>query len=213
MRYATQDFLAFSRAQHAQHDYEPDPRRLAHLLDIQIITGRTNRGSAGPPAVIQLARDLHVARRRFTLLHEINHVLMQRAGLERDVAAEVDEEDADAHIEAVVNHAAAQMILPDPMVNIVCGMYGDTPEAIFNLAVAGQASLPAALHRWVSRDPDAYRAAFITSGSYVAHVGTCNSRLPFWRFDRIPEVALAVPDAELRQVPRRQAAVLGTVAW
>ncbi|GAA5504279.1 hypothetical protein Dxin01_04048 [Deinococcus xinjiangensis] len=212
-RDATHTFLAYSRHEHARFDYEPDPERLAHLLGIRIISGRTNEATHGPPSIIQLARDLHVGRRRFTLLHEINHVLMQRIGLEEAVAAEVDEDDSDAHIEAVVNHAAGQMILPDPLVNIVHGMYGDTPEAVLNLALAGKASVPASMHRFIGRDPEAYLGAFMTSGSYIAHVATCNIGLPFHRYERVPEVHLVLPQARLLTVPRRLDVQLGVVGW
>lgn len=211
MREATAQFLAASDREHAKFDYEPDPRKLAELMGIRVIPGTKNKASKGPPALIQIARDLHVARWRFTLLHEINHVIAQREGLEDAIAAEVDEEDAEHHLEAVMNHGAARMIMPDPLVNIVQRMYGNTPEAIVNLAIAGQASLPAALHRFISSDVEAQRAAFITSGSYIAHVATCNTRLPFWRYERVPEIGLVLPEAKLFAVPKRLATCVGLV--
>lgn len=87
MREATHEFLRRLVADHKKINYCTDPYKAAALKGIRIIKGCSNRASAGPPAVIVLAEDHYVERSRFTIFHEINHVEMQRFGLEEAIAA------------------------------------------------------------------------------------------------------------------------------
>lgn len=209
MREATWAYLTSIEHEHERCGYETDPWRLANAAGIHVIPGKQNRGSAGPPSVITLAHDLYLPRQRYTLHHEISHVLMQRLDLEDAIAEEVDPEDANAHIEAVTNYAASLLLMPRPLVEAAVFQEGDSPAAILQLAQLAQASLPAAMRRYVYADPDARRAAFVTSGSYIADVASCNCRLPFWRYDRIPEVTLQHPEVSATSLSRGR--VLGVV--
>ena len=211
MRTATFEFLKKLQATHAKHDYTPDPYELATREGIQIIKGRQNQASAGPPAVIILTEDRYMARRRFTMAHEFGHVEMQRLGLEDAIAAEVDPDDADTHIEAVANFGAGLLLMPEPMVLEILKEHRRTPQAILALAKKGRVSLSAAMRRFVSFDLEAELAAFATSGSYIADTATCNRALPFYRYDRVPEVGLMLPDAALMAVTPCK--VLGVVTW
>jgi len=211
MRDATFAYLNRLVAEHKKIGYTTDPYRAAALKGIRIIKGDSNCASAGPPAVIVLTEDRYLARQRFTIFHEINHVEMQRYELEDAIAAEVDEDDADAHIEAVANFGAGLMLMPEPMIRNVLREYGHTPEAVLKLMGVGRVSLPAAMRRYVSHDLEAERAAFITSGTYIADTATCGRALPFIRYDRVPEVQTVVPDASLMVVSPKK--VLGVVSW
>jgi len=161
--------------------------------------------------VITLAEDSYFERNRFTVAHEINHVQMQRYDLEDAIAAEVDPEDADAHIEAVANFGAALLLMPEPMVAKVLAKYGHTPKAVIALSRLGRVSLSASMRRYVSADLEAERAAFITSGPYIADVATCGRGLPFYRYDRVPEVQIVLPDAALLVVAPKT--IIGVVSW
>lgn len=212
MRDATAAFLAFLRDEHARCSHETDPQRLAERLGIRVVHGRGNHASAGPPAVIVLGPDAYLARRRFTLHHEIAHVLMQRAGLEQAIEEEVDQEDADVHVEAVANYGGGVLLLPDPLVNRTVRRYGETARAVLELSKLSGSSLAVALRRYVHLDEDASRAAFVMSGSYVADVAAHNYLLPFWRYDRLPEPHISVENLSMAPVAgsRRRIGVLTT---
>ena len=211
MRDATRSFLSYVESEHARQDHQHDPWALAQGLGIRVIPGTLNRGSAGPPAVITLARDASKTRQRFTLHHEISHVLMQRLGLEDDILAEVDEDDADEHLERVTDYAASLLLMPAPMVEQLVLAHDHAPALIPDLALRAQASLAAAMRRYVYADADAHRAAFVVHGSYIADVAACNYRLPFWLYDRVPEVTLAHP--EVAAVSVGQGRLLGVMSW
>ena len=211
MRDATRSFLSYIASEHARHDHQHDPWTLAHDLGIRVIPGKQNRGSAGPPAVITLARDTSKPRQRYTLHHEISHVLMQRAGLETDILAEVDEEDSEDHLERVTDYAASLLLMPAPLVEQLVHQHGHAPVLIPELARVAQASLAAAMRRYVYADADAHRAAFVTSGSYIADVAACNYWLPFWLYDRVPEVTLSHP--EVAALSLGTGKLLGVVSW
>jgi hypothetical protein len=55
------------------------------------------------------------------------------------------------------------------------------------------------------------RGAFVTHGNHISDLSAYDMRLPFWRLDRVPEVALHHPEVALVSLGRRQA--LGVVAW
>ena len=211
MRDATRTFLSYIALEHARHSHQHDPWILAYDLGIRVIPGRQNRGSAGPPAVITLARDASRPRQRYTLHHEISHVLMQRADLENDILAEVDEDDAENLLERVADHAASLLLMPAPLVERLVEQHGHAPVLIPELAREAQASLPAAMRRYVYADADAHRAAFVSSGSYIADAASCNYWLPFWLYDRVPEVTLAHP--EVAALSLGHGKLLGVVSW
>ncbi|MFC6592373.1 ImmA/IrrE family metallo-endopeptidase [Deinococcus lacus] len=203
MRDATLAAIAFALAEHARTGFETDPERLGHLLGVRFIPGTEARASNGPPSIVTLPKDAYAPRQRFTTHHELGHILVQRSGLEDDIRAEVSEEDSEAHLELVVNFIAALLVMPQPLVRAIHDEHGDTPQSILALAQAARVSLPAAMHRWVSHDLGACRAAFLTSGSYISHIATCNAWLPFWRYDRVPELETCLPDVRMATAPNR----------
>lgn len=101
--------------------------------------------------------------------------------------------------------------MPEPMVNSALKDHGHKPGAIITLAKTARVSLPAAMRRYVSFDLSAERAAFITSGPYIADVATCGRGLPFYRYDRVPGVQIVLPDAALQTVSPKK--IMGVVSW
>lgn len=211
MRDATLSAIVFVLAQHAHVGFETDPRRLADLWGIRFILGSEARATNGPPSIVTLPWYQYTPGQRFTAHHEIAHILVQRSGMEEAIRAEVSEDVAEAHLEAVVNHIAALLVMPQPLVVGVTRAFGETPQAVLNVAERARVSLPAALYRWVSHDPHAERAAFMTSGNYISHIATCNTRLPFWRYDCVPEPEHWVPDLRLVRIPAKQHSRIGVL--
>ncbi|GGO32592.1 ImmA/IrrE family metallo-endopeptidase [Deinococcus humi] len=202
MRDASHAALAYAAKIHAQHGYETCPERLCAALGIRVIPGRENRAVNGPPSIITLRQDRYAPRQKFTMHHEIAHVLIQRAGLEDAVLNEVDGDDANEHLEAVASHMGAALLMPASLVRQAIRDWGDRPEAILRIQQGSGASFPAALVRYVTHDLEASRGAFATSGSYVAHAASINMR-PIYRYDRVPDPRASFPEAALLSIPNR----------
>jgi hypothetical protein len=202
MRDASQSALAYAAKSHAQHDHKTCPERLCAVLGIRIIPGLQNRAVNGPPSIITLKRDRYAPRQKFTMHHEIAHVLIQRAGLEDAVLSEVDSDSAQEHLEAVASHMGAALLMPDSLVRQSVRDWGDKPEALPSIQQGSGASFPAALLRYVTHNLEASRGAFATSGSYVAHAASINMR-PIFRYALIPDARASFPEAELLSLPNR----------
>lgn len=113
------------------------------------------------------------------------------------------------HIELLMNEGAGRLLMPLHDLEAATREHGDTPRAILHLAEVSGASLPVALRRWVRQDWNESRAAFEIEGNYVQDVTAWNARLPFWKWDRVPDVALEHPDLMLLGLG--QGRVLGTL--
>ncbi|ALW89651.1 hypothetical protein AUC44_12685 [Deinococcus actinosclerus] len=130
MRTATHVAIQFALNEHQRAEWTTNPERLCWALGIRVIPGRRSSAHAGPPAIITLAREHYAPRQKFTIHHEIAHILIQRAGLEDDILAEVDEDDAHQHLEAVTNYIASLLVMPDVMIRHALDTYGQHPETI-----------------------------------------------------------------------------------
>lgn len=157
MRDASHAAIAYAVQQHARHDHETCPERLCAALGIRVIPGQENRAVDGPPSIITLRRDRYAPRQRFTMHHEIAHILIQRAGLEDAVLGEVDSDDAEGHLEAIASHIGAALLMPEPLVRASMRDWGDRPEVILSIQQGSGASFSAALLRYVTHDLQASR--------------------------------------------------------
>lgn len=145
-------------------------------------------------------------------MHELAHVLLERSGIEAEVIRQAGSRaEAMPYIEGMCHHAAGLLQMPAPLLHEATRKYGSHAKAIVHLHQNSAASLPSAMRRWVYDDPAAHRAAFTTSGSYIADAVTCNVYLPFWKLDRVAEVTLAHPEVQAVSIGRRQ--LLGVVSW
>lgn len=203
MRDATATALAYARHQHALTGYEPDPERLCARWGIRVIPGRDNYATHGPPSIISQTPDHYAPRQRFTIFHEMSHVLIQRAGLEEAVKAEVGEEDGEAHLELVVNHMAGLLLMPDPLVQDAVQRYGLTPEAVLEIQSAARASFAAASRRFVGANEDALTTVFLSGAAYVLDVASSDPYNRLYRYDRLPDARAMFPDAALLTLPDR----------
>nr|WP_255520342.1 hypothetical protein [Deinococcus sp. DB0503] len=156
--------------------------------------------------------------RTFVKMHEISHALLRDSGIEQELQWQCDSpEEFLAQVEAYCNYGAAQLQMPNPLLDRATRRYGLTPGAVLHLAEAAGTTIPIAMRRVVygRLEPDAHRAAFLTQRSYVKDVASANVPLEFSVGSRVPEIALEVPTAKLKRVPEAYGSrmTLGTVAW
>lgn len=211
-------FLEFVDRVHARHNYESDFWKLAASLGIPVALGPYNSTVSLPRTVITLEETIYHSERTFVKMHEISHALLRDSGIEEELAHLCDSpEEFRAQIEAYCNFGAGQIQMPNPLLDEALSRYGVSPGAVLHLAEASGASIAVAMRRLVfgSLEPDAHRAAFVTKGRYVRDVASANIPLTFSVGTRVPEIALEVPSAKLRQVPDSfgTGLTLGTVAW
>ncbi|AFZ67539.1 ImmA/IrrE family metallo-endopeptidase [Deinococcus peraridilitoris] len=197
------DFLNYVQTEHQRTGYETDPQALCRKLNIEYRIGGKNMAYGGDPAFIYVKRDENGPRRLFNSAHEIIHVLMARGGYKTLIQHEHAclGKKIKEHIEQLVNFGAAQLIMPHPLLTEAHRRFGDTPAAIIYLTTHSGASIEAAMRRWAWQDITERRAAFLTYGSYVHDITSCNYQLPFWLYDRIPEPHVVFEEAKLLCLP------------
>ena len=189
--------LDFGADLQAKHDYPRTPAAFARAVNIRLIPGTEDSSNAGPPAIITYNKRYGLNYRRFTLWHEIAHVLAHRGGYDRLIRHYHTGVDPRRHLEQIINHAAGRLLMPGPELHRVRRVYGETPEAVLALASSSGASAGAAMRRWAWQDVSEYRAAFIAQGNYIEDATACRARLPFRRRERVPELHLADPALSL----------------
>ena len=197
---------------HRRYNFETDFHALADAMGIRVAPGRYNLAAPGRPPLIMLRAEEYAPRRNFSGHHEIGHLMLKQCGVEVELIRRAESpEEAVAYIEAFADLAASLLLMPRPLLEEAHRLHGDGPAAVAHLMQGGRASLAAAMRRYVYADLDAQRAAFVVSGSYVSDAAACNLWLPIWRYDRVPEIQMQMPDAELLMLGGRR--VLGTVAF
>ncbi|MFC3834754.1 MULTISPECIES: ImmA/IrrE family metallo-endopeptidase [Deinococcus] len=211
MRDCTQGAVAYALREHARTGHLTDPERLAHALGVRVVPGARNAASHGPPSVITLRRDQYAPRQRFTMHHELAHILIQRAGLQDGIRSEVDDDEAAAHLEAVTNHIASLLVMPDPMIRVALDTFGLTPETVLLVRDAGRVSLAAAMRRVIHAQEQS-ATAWVSAGPYVLDVTSSDPYNRLTRYQRLPDARAALPDAALLALPG-EARLLGVVGW
>lgn len=209
MQYATAEAVAFAEQEHAKTDYLLSPEEFAARLGVRVIIGRENFATDGPPAIISQTPDSYAPRQRFTIFHELAHVLVQRSGLEADVMAEVDPEDAEVHLEAVINHITGVLLIPDSLIRHYVTRYGFTPEALFHIRIEAGASLAATIRRGATWEPERQATIFVATERYILDVASCDPWNRIRRYDRIPDARAAFPQADLLSLVSLKARTLG----
>ena len=192
----------------------PTPARLARDLGIRLIYDSVAGSHGGPPSVVTLPLGLPVSLERQMLAHEIGHVFMQRAGLERELRAQWDAvgpETFRMHNETIARHLAGLILIPTPLRLRAERRYGVTPTAALQLVRATGVELRDVLDRLVYIDPDACRGAFVTCGKILTQLKTNNVWVDKSQYDRVHEIAELMPGAALRSIAPQQ--VLGLGSW
>lgn len=212
------DFLQFVDQVHAQHGYEADFWRLTASLNIPVAPGPFNSTVSLPRTVITLEEGVYHSNRTYVKMHEISHALLRDSGIEQELEWHCDSpEEFKAQVEAFCNYGAAQLQMPNPLLDAALSRDGLTPEAVLYLADKAETTVPIAMRRVVygRLEPDAHRAALVTQRSYVKDLASANVPLDFSVGTRVPEIALTVPTAKLKRLPEAYGTglTLGVVAW
>lgn len=197
-----QDFIEFVRALQKHAKYEAHSYKLAKALGMRVRIGLTNYAvpAADSRPIIVLSPwyfggDNDVTR------HEIGHVMLYWSGLERLIVQEYGLEEGMQIIERLCQQAVAFLRITQPMVDKAIRRYKVSARAVAYLQKLTGANPQTCLDRLIYDDPSAERAGFITSGKYISGIASCNVRLPFWLFDRVPEPKQVLPQASLIRLP------------
>ncbi|ULH16016.1 hypothetical protein MF271_05115 [Deinococcus sp. KNUC1210] len=142
--------------------------------------------------------------------HEVAPVMLWWSGLEARILKEYGLVLGRKIIEGLCNQAIAFLRIPQPMVDVAVKQHGISAQAIASLIRQTRAPYQMAMDRLIFDKPGDMRAAFYTSGKYIAGVSACNVRLPFWVCDRVPEPRILVPNASFVRRPHRLG-VLGVI--
>lgn len=174
--------------------YERNAFKLSEQLGIRIRPGERTSVIPGPPPTIILSPELLGMPDSDHVRHELAHVFMWWTGVEKALVAEYgSHEAARPYIESLCHAAIGFLRAPQNLVNEGVRRYGVSARCVDWLRQQTKMSHRAALQRLVYDDPMATRAGFIMTGNYVRDVATCNFRLPFWVYDRVPEVHTRLP--------------------
>lgn len=205
-------YLQFVEQLHALCDYETSYRKLSELLGMAVRPGLINSFIPGDPPTIFLEPHLFGWSQSNVGLHEFAHGLVLASGIESAIKSQSGTPDcATKRVEDLCRLTSVVLRIPRPLLDDAMSRFGDTPATILHLRDNAKVNIREAMVRYVLSDPNASRAAFMTSGSYISELATCNSRLPFARYDRVTEPEWLVPDARFRSVgPGR---LIGTAAW
>lgn len=194
------DLMDYVAALQAEYDHPRTPVQFARAARIRLIPSDTDSANAGPPSVITYNARWGLSYRRFSLWHEIAHILMGRHGIDADFDDLVTEASSEQLREQVANLVAGQLMVPRSVVTRAFERYGHTPAAILEMQELSGMSEAVCLRRFVFSDLETSRAAAVFVGPQVVDVSSNNYRIPFRRYDRVPEPALTVQHASLKTV-------------
>ncbi|WP_104992763.1 hypothetical protein [Deinococcus sp. NW-56] len=202
---------AYSKRAH----YERNAFRLSEELGIRIRPGEYASVIPGPPPTIILTPELLARKDSDHVRHEVAHVIMWWSGVEKALIQEYGcAEAARPFVEALCHAAIGFLRAPQNLVDEGIRRYGVSARCVDWLCRQTRMSERAALNRLIYDDPAATRAGFIMSGNYVRDIATCNFRLPFWVYDRVPEPWQVLPgevNPSFRRLARRLTVGICTV--
>ncbi|WP_278911589.1 hypothetical protein [Deinococcus wulumuqiensis] len=215
MRYG-RDFIKAIDHRHALHGYNTNFWQLAASMSIPVVQAEHNSALYLPAPLITLDPEVYGSYWSFTRFHELAHIVLRDSGIEAQLAQDADHpEQFVSWMEAYCNFGAAQFQMPNPVLRHLLGIYGYGPEVVVQLAGVSGVDLFDAMYRVTHGflEADATRTTFLTQGSYLRKAVTTNRWFPHREGDRLPEVALAIPQARLMSLPERwgRHRVLGTL--
>jgi hypothetical protein len=201
VRRFTHEAISFALKEHADVNHLICPEALARAWGVRIIPGKANRATNGPLSIITLRRDAYAPRQRFTMHHELGHILIQRAGLEEAIKGEVDADDAQDHLEAVASYIGSLLVMPDPLVRRAFDKYGVTPEAVLDLQSRARVSFAAASRRIALAHTDEPTTIFLSGATRVLDVASTHPHALLYPYARLPDPRAAFPSAALLTLP------------
>lgn len=199
--------LDFAAQKHAALDYPATPAAFARAAGIRLIPADEDGANAGPPCYVTYNERYGLSRRRFTLWHEIAHILMSWHGIDEDIDLCVDEIDREVLREQIANLVAGQLMIPRNVFQKAIKKYGWSPHLLAELEHSTGMSQGVCMRRAVLNDLSASRAVAVVSGGRVIDVAAHNYNLPIYRASRVPEPDMKLGGATLEQFGRRIIAV------
>lgn len=169
--------------------FERNAYRLSEAFGVRIRPGDRTSVIPGPPVTIIIEPRLLGPINNDAIRHELAHVFMWWSKIEEQLIEEYGcLELALPMIEKLCEAAVLFLKAPQPIVNRGIRQYGVSAKAVMYVQKTAKVTAQEALYRVIFDDPAAARAGVITSGSYIADMALCNFQLPFWFFDRVPEI-------------------------
>lgn len=194
--------LDFAAELQARHDHPSSPREFAQSLGIRLIEGDEDSANAGPPAVVTYNARYGLGRRRFSLWHEMAHVIMGWHGIDADFDTWVGEMDREQLREQAASILAGQLMVPRRVVNDALREHGWTGGAILHMRAVTGMSEPVCMRRLISHEIGGSRAAAVFVDRQVVDVATWNYRVPLRRYERIPEPAHQLEGVRLSRLSK-----------
>lgn len=194
--------LDFTADLQARHDHPATPRAFARALGIRLVAADEDSANAGPPAVVTYNARYGLSRRRFSLWHEMAHVVMGWHGIDTEFDEWVGDIDREHAREQMASIIAGQLMVPRRAVTDALKQHGWTGAAVLHMRRVTGMSEPVCVRRLVSHDVKASRAAAVFIGRQVVDVATWNYRVPLQRYERIPEPAQQLEGIQLSHMGR-----------
>lgn len=121
-------------------------------------------------------------------------------GIDADFDCWLNEGDGERMREQAANLLAGMLMVPRPMLKKAMKKHGFSANALLELQELSGMSEAVCLRQLVHHDQEASRAAAVFIGSQVFDLTTNNYRVPFKRWERIPEPALHIEHANMQLV-------------
>ena len=199
--------LDFTADIQARHNHPATPRAFARALGIRLVAADEDSANAGPPAVVTYNARFGLGRRRFSLWHEMAHVMMGWHGIDADLDTWIGEADRERLREQMASIIAGQLMVPRRVVADALKEHGWSGAAVVHMRRVTGMSEPVCVRRLVSHDVKASRAAAVFVDRQVVDVASWNYRVPLLRYERIPEPAQQLEGIRLSQL--RKGRVIG----
>lgn len=193
--------LDYGAELHAKHNHPRSPAQFARALGIKLIPSDEDSANAGPPAFVTYNERLGLSPQRFSLWHEMAHVVMGWHGIDAEFDHWADEMEGAVAREQAANLLAGVFMVPRNIVREALRKYGATPAAIQHLQFKSGMSEGVCIRRYLHNDLEGSRAVAVFVGSQVVDVAALNFRVPLKRYARMPEPGLVLEgNPKLRRV-------------
>jgi hypothetical protein len=193
-------YIRFLQQLQALADHENRALSLSEKFGVKIRTGERNSVLLGPPSTIIL--EPWALNNPEVILHELRHLVQKWSGVEGElINAYGDADEGIRLIESFCEYAEGFMKIPEPMMKKATDRFGHTARAVHYMQQLSFTTINTAMFRWVHAYPSAERAGFIFKGNAIQDVAICNSSLPFWIGERVPEPQILIPQGSYFKLP------------
>lgn len=196
------DFFDHLRAKHREARYKSDMFAVADSLGVRVSYGSR---SITVENGIQLNAYQGPRKLQEDAAHELAHHLADQGEYTEAIRYQhANVPDIDAHLEALMDHGALQLLLPDHLVGEIREEYGDTAEAIYRLARDASVGLELAAARMVLLDFTQRRVAFLLKDNRIQFARS-TFWSPLWTGDEISKSDFLDAGGTLFEIPEARA--------